>query len=97
MLGVPVGQPDFCEQCTRQKVQKAKELLLQVASMPDKQSALHLIRQCLASCKLAYAMRTVPPGFHLSALQEFDQVVRQALEGLLDGDLPDYAWTQAQL
>eukprot|EP00971_Amphidinium_carterae_P244774 4859954-Amphidinium_carterae.1 len=65
--------------------------------MPDKQSALHLIRQCLASCKLAYAMRTVPPGFHLSALQEFDQVGRQALEGLLDGDLPDYAWTQAQL
>eukprot|EP00971_Amphidinium_carterae_P296512 5890528-Amphidinium_carterae.1 len=63
--------------------------------MLDKQSALHLIRQCLASCKLAYAMRVVPPGFHLSALQEFDQVVRQALEGLLDGDLPDYAWAQA--
>eukprot|EP00971_Amphidinium_carterae_P067010 1326846-Amphidinium_carterae.1 len=46
---------------------------------------------------MAYAMRTVPPGFHMLALQEFDQVMRQALEGLLGEQLPDYAWAQAQL
>eukprot|EP00971_Amphidinium_carterae_P051868 1021127-Amphidinium_carterae.1 len=46
---------------------------------------------------MVYAMRTVPPGFHLSALQESDQVVRQPLRGLLDGDFPDDAWAQAQL
>eukprot|EP00971_Amphidinium_carterae_P274653 5450231-Amphidinium_carterae.1 len=31
------------------------------------------------------------------ALQEFDAALRQALEGLLQEPLPDYAWAQAQL
>eukprot|EP00971_Amphidinium_carterae_P122497 2425388-Amphidinium_carterae.1 len=97
ILGALIRDPVFCNQWTAEKARQARELLLQVASVKDIDAALHIIRQCFSTCKLAYAMRIVSLGFHALALQEFDVVLGQALEGLLQEPLPNYVWAQAQL
>ena len=70
-LGAPFGTATHCTGHTRKGKQKAEDLLKRIRAMPDAQSAMLLIRQCVSFCKLAYSARTVPPGLHCVALQEF--------------------------
>ena len=73
LLGAPIGPPAFCEAYTiKERVEKARPLLAELASLPDPQTALLLLRHCAAFCRIAYASRVTPPGQHITALHAFD-------------------------
>ena len=67
--------------------------------MPEHQAALHLVRQCLSYCKLAYSSpsRTVPPHLHTNALDEFSRDIRQTVSQISGDFVDDRGWLQAQL
>jgi hypothetical protein len=97
LLGAPFGSTAFCSEHTRKRKQKAEQLLKEVAGLQDTQSAMHLLRQCVSFCKLAYSVRIVPPCMHREALQEFTTDVKAAVTEMLDAEVDDRAWGQAKL
>eukprot|EP00973_Karenia_brevis_P092549 12412956-Karenia_brevis.AAC.1 len=97
LLGAPFGSVAFCTEHTRKRRKKAEDLLRKTASLQDKQSAMHLIRQCVSYCKLAYSVRVVPPDLHEQALREFSLNIKGALSEILNDAVDDRAWAQAKL
>ena len=98
ILGDPVGQQAFCEAfTTKERVEKARPLLTELAALPDAQTALLLLRHCACFCRVADASRVTPPGLHSTALDAFDAGVRACLEHMCTGPLRSEAWAQATL
>ena len=65
-LGAPFGSKEYCTKHTQKRVSKAVKVLDLAAEMEDRQSALHIVRDCLSYCKISYATRMVPPRLHPS-------------------------------
>ncbi len=74
-----------------------EKLLAACVAYGHTQGALLILRQCASWGKLVYSARTVPPELHVEALKGFNQDLRQALEQLIGGPLPDRSWSLAQL
>ncbi|CAE8721897.1 unnamed protein product [Polarella glacialis] len=95
LLGVAVGDKEFCELYARGKAAEGKKLLEQLPKLEDPQVALRLLRLCGGHCKLVHSMRMTPPHLQMEALQAFDQEVRASFCGIT-GLMPDDAsWGQA--
>ena len=97
LLGAPFGSASFCTEHTRKRARKAEALLTEISQLSDTQSALLLLRQCSSFCKLVYSIRSVPPGLHGAALEEFAGELRAALGELIMAEVGDRAWAQAKL
>ena len=97
LLGAAFGSEEFCTAHTLKRKDKATRLIGGLQDLEDTQSALLLLRSCASYCKLAYSARVVPPSLHRSALRGFSIDVRGGLEGLVEVELADRAWLQAQL
>ena len=97
-LGAPVGPPAYCEAFTMaERVEKARPLLRELATLPDTQTGLLLLRHCASFCRIAYSSRVTPPGLHRDSLEAFDSDVRKCLEHMCTGPLTAEAWAQATL
>ena len=97
-LGAPIGPPAYCEAfCLAERVEKAKPLLALLATLPDPQTALLLLRHCASFCRVAYSARVTPPSLHCNALAVFDGAVRACLESVCTGPLAAEAWVQCTL
>ena len=59
-------------------------------------AALYLLKNALAIPKLLYLLRTAP-CFSSPELNRYDELLRTALSSLLNTDLPQRAWSQANL
>ena len=73
ILGIPIGDLDFCTSYISQKHNLAKQLMLQLKEVGSHgpQVALMLLRTCSGFCKLAHLARATPPSLssrHLSFL-----------------------------
>ena len=97
LLGGPIGSSTYCNEHTQSRVNKAKEILSAFGELPDPQVALTLLRHCASFGKLVYSLRVVPHHSHRSALQNFDDAVRDCLESFLCCSLSDDEWSLASL
>ena len=80
LLGGPIGSDSYCNEHTKQRVDKAKEVLKALGELPDPQVALSLLRHCASFGKLVYSLRVVPHRKHREALRSFDSAVRNCIE-----------------
>ena len=78
ILGVPIGDLEFCSNHISNKCASAKLLLrkLEEVGAQDAQVALVLLRLCGSFCKLAHLARATPPSLSIKALELFDIDVR---------------------
>ena len=78
ILGVPIGDLEFCSNYISNKCASAKLLLhkLEEVGAQDAQVALVLLRLCGSFCKLAHLARATPPSLSIKALELFDIDVR---------------------
>eukprot|EP00971_Amphidinium_carterae_P257080 5103681-Amphidinium_carterae.1 len=97
LLGAPIGTAQYCCQKARDKVVGAEPLLQAISQLPQKQTALHLLRYCGTFSLITYLMRTTPQLFIHEVLAEFDEVVKAALGEIMGTEVPLHAWMQAQL
>ncbi len=56
-----------------------------------------LLRYCLALPKIAFALRTCPPGHVQEATTNFDNAMRDTLTDLAGGPLSERSWLKASL
>ena len=87
LLGAPFRSTDFCTEHTRKRKDKAGALLHEIAGLPDPQSAVHLVRQCVSFHKLAHSVRTVPPCIHQDALKEFTADFRAGTTQVIEAEV----------
>ena len=99
ILGIPIGDLDFCTTFISHKHGLAKQIMLQIEEVGalDPQVALMLLRTCSGFCKLSHLARATPPSLSVKALELFDQDVRSCLSQSTSVDLTDVSWNQAQL
>ena len=97
LLGGPVGDAEYCNKHTTERVHKATKLLQAIGELPDPQVALLLLRQCASFGKMVYSIRVVPSEDHREALQAFDAAVRACFESFTDLRPDDRQWEQATL
>ena len=97
LLGAPIGEAAFCQQHTQQRAAAAAELVKALGALENSQVALHLLRQCVAFCRLGYSARVIPPSAHTEALLSMDNSVRACLEQIAGCSPSSRSWQQAQL
>ena len=96
-LGMPIGSKEFREAHTLTRTRDAKRLLNAIGELPDPQVALKLLRTCGSFCRLVYSARNISPGVHRSALQSFDDAVRECFAEFSGLRPEEDSWTQASL
>ena len=91
ILGIPIGDLDFCTTFISHKHGLAKQLMLQIEEVGalDPQVALMLLRTCSGFCKLSHLARATPPSLSVKALELFDQDVRSCLSQSTSVELTD--------
>ena len=99
ILGIPIGDADFCSAVLNRKRSEAGVLLkrLDDVDQVDPQVALVLLRLCGGYCKHVHLARAVPPSFSQSVLQLFDQDVQKCFTSCTGVHPSIAAWKQAQL
>ena len=99
ILGIPIGDAEFCASFISSKRVESKSLLdkLEEVGTIDPDVALILIRLCGGFCRLNHIARATPPSFSFKALQLFDEDVRRCFSSSTGIDASDAAWQQAQL
>ena len=97
LLGGPIGSEDFCNSHTQERVNKALELLTALGELPDPQVALTLIRQCASFGKPVYSLRGIPHKDHATALQRYDNAVRDCVGSFMCCSFSDSEWSLARL
>ena len=78
---------------------KVDEVGLLVSRLPSLHAhiALYLLKNCLAISKLIYRLRCCPSWKAPDQLADFDRVVRQGLELIINSTIEDDTWFQASL
>ena len=99
ILGIPIGDADFCSAVLDRKKSEAGFLLkrLEDVGQGDPQVALVLLRFCGGYCKLVHFARAIPPSFSQFILQIVDQYVQKCFTSCTGVHSSNVAWKQAQL
>ena len=87
---------DFYQRFGEVRAKKAAATVREIAALPDRHVALHLLRQAGDFCRVTYLARTTPSAVVPRGLELYDQEVRAALERLTTNRLEDHAWEQAK-
>eukprot|EP00731_Ephydatia_muelleri_P035190 Em0103g2a len=98
ILGVAIGDLDFCSSFISTKRMEARALLskLEQVGVLDPQVAL-VLRLCGGFCKLVHLARSTPPSLSSQALSLFDNDIHRVFSECTGVDTSDTAWKQAQL
>ena len=99
ILGIPIGDQEFCSSFISKKHTKAKILLslLEEVGIVDPQVALILLRLCGAFCKLVHLARATPSTLTSKVFALIDDDIRMTFCRCIGVDMSDTAWHQAQL
>ena len=99
ILGIPIGDLDFCSSFISKKHSKAKILLSQLeeVGVVDPQVALILLRLCGSICKLVHLAMATPSTLTCKAFALIDDDIRMSFCRCIDVDTSDTSWQQAQL
>ena len=63
----------------------------------DAHDALFLLRNCFSMPKLTYTLRTSPCFLRMETLNEYDTIINQSLQDILNVKLEEKAWNQSTL
>ena len=63
----------------------------------DSHDALFLLKHCLAIPKMTYILRSSPCFKQPEILEQYDGIMRQSLESILNVPLGEEAWSQSSL
>ncbi|KAL5481549.1 hypothetical protein EMCRGX_G021737 [Ephydatia muelleri] len=99
ILGIPIGDQEFCSSFISKKHTKAKILLslFEEVGIVDPQVALILLRLCGAFCKLVHLARATPSTLTSKVFALIDDDIRMTFCRCIGVDMSDTAWQQAQL
>ena len=99
LLGVPVGEPDYCNQYALDLVKKViKDTHEPISNLQDPQAATLLLRKCASFCKLVFLARATPINYINNALSLFDNATLTCFEKCVGFPLAsEAARLQAQL
>ncbi len=87
---------EYYQRYGEERARKAAATVREIAALPDRHVALHLLRQAGDFCRVNYLARTTPSGAVSKGLELYDREVRAALERLVGSCLDDPGWEQAQ-
>lgn len=97
LLGAPLGNTEFEGEQIKPKVEKIKEITASLPLLEDPHTEFVLLRSCLARPKISFLLRAVDTSRHVSLLQDFDQVTREALFRILGAPVDGRTWQQGKL
>ena len=81
LLGVPVGDLDYCNQYALDLVEKViKDTHEPISKIQDPQTATLLLRKCASFCKLVFLTRATPINYITKALLKFDKATLSCFE-----------------
>ena len=97
LLGTGVGSARFCEKVMLKRIQKIEEALSKLHIIDDPQVELALLRCCLGFPRLAFAIRSTPPGLIREATRQFDRIMERTAEERFDINFTEPRRKQWQL
>ena len=97
LLGSPIGSEAKILQVLDKRVERINTIIHNLHLLDDSQSEFALLRSCLSLPKFEYVARTTHPSFHAPSMNRFDDMLREALGGVLGRPLTDSQWLQASL
>ena len=95
-VAVGPNAAEYYQRFGEERAKKAAVTVREIAALPDRHVALHLLRQAGDFCRVTYLARTTPSEAVSRGLELYDREVRAALERLATNRLEDHAWEQAQ-
>jgi len=87
----------FTEGYAMKRAERAAAIVQDIAGLPDKHVALHLLKLCGTFCRMGYLCRTTPRDTVSQALAHYDDQVARALERLIGNKLQKDQHEQARL
>ena len=97
LLGCLIGLPSFCEEVFHKRVSKVRPCMGALKDLNDSQLECTLLRSCLTLPKVSFVLRTCTPSHIYQSAMDFDTSVRETLESIVGGPLPDWSWLKATL
>ena len=91
LLGSPLGSPEYCLMSALARIKKVQDGLHRLSDLQDSQMEATLLCSCLSLPKVAYMIRTCPPGLIQRALEEFDHTMREAVSDITGCPLSNWA------
>lgn len=88
LLGTPIGNADFSEECVGRRVERISESLEKLSILNDPQCELLLLRACLGMPRFGFALRSVSPSLISGAISEFDLLIDARSESCFGLSLP---------
>ena len=95
LLGAPIGSEQAVDDCLTSKAVGFSRMCQRLELM-DAHDAIYLLRFCIAAPKLTYVLRC-SPCFRSPCLGNYDNILRDCAQRVLNVDLTDHAWLQATL
>ena len=95
LLGAPIGGMQSIDQALVATLHELRRLSGRLAHL-NAHDALFLLKNCFAVPKLTYTLRCAP-CYTRQLLSEYDDVMRAALQSVLNVSISDEAWNQATL
>ena len=84
ILKLPVGSDDFIRESLQKRVNQMASTLDRLEILEDSHIEFTMLRACLGSAKLAYALRGLAPSDRvLTVLRDADEVLRLAFEKIM--------------
>ena len=96
-LGAPFGGPAALDTQVSAVLRKARDTRLALLEVGHAATELLLTRLCADVSKLSYQLRLNGDRIRDERLQAFDHDLREAVQLVAGGDLPDTAWEQCAL
>ena len=95
LIGAPTGGMQSVDQALVAKLHELRRLSGRLVHL-NAHDALFLLKNCFAVPKLTYTLRCAP-CYTRQLLSEYDDVMRAALQSVLNVSISDEAWNQATL
>ena len=96
-LKTPKGEDAFVEKYLEEKLTQLRREISALSEMTHLHGCFTLLRSCASACKVTHLMRTIPPKQLWKFIDEFDSLLRSAMEKILGHDLSDQQWMICQL
>ena len=97
VLGAALGTPELVCMKLNERIGKIGVLFEKLDYLDDTQCALGILRHCIGSPKMFFALSNAHKSPVIKSLKEFDAQQREKLENILGTVLPEESWTQATL
>ena len=98
MLGVPLGSDEFvASKVERKLIGNLQATISRLVDFEDTQSAPYLLRVSFSIVRAVHFMRTTPLTQWQQQAEQFDQMMRKAIESILGFPMNDETFAQASL